>query len=355
MRVLSVVGARPQFIKAAPVQRALAALGHEVMQIHTGQHYDDNMSGVFYRELGIPEPDLHLGVGSGSHAQQTAAMIERLEPAIREARPDCVVIYGDTNSTLAAAVVAAKLVVPVAHVEAGLRSFNRAMPEEQNRVVADHLSGILFCPTETAVRNLAAEGITAGVHLSGDVMAEALAEAATRAQVESTVLDRLQLSEQGYVLATVHRAENTNDPARLKRILETFNTLGEPVVFPMHPRTRQAVEGIGWVPSPQVMVIEPQGYLDMVRLETSARVVLTDSGGVQKEAYWLGVPCVTLRDETEWVETLADGRNLLAGSDAQKIVAGVRAAGPTTARVQPPEGELPSRRMAAVITEKPWI
>ena len=354
MRILSVVGARPQFIKAAPVQRALQARGHEVVQVHTGQHYDDNMSGVFYRELGIPEPDVHLGVGSGSHAQQTAAMFERLEPVMTEARPDCVVIYGDTNTTLAAAVVAAKLAVPVAHIEAGLRSFNRAMPEEQNRVVADHLSAILFCPTDTAVRNLAAEGITKGVHLVGDVMAEALGDAAIRARTESTVLARLGLPDRGYVLATVHRAENTNDPARLAGVLSALNALGERVVFPMHPRTRQAVAGTGWTPAADVMVVEPMGYLDMVQLEASARVVLTDSGGVQKEAFWLGVPCVTMRDETEWVETLAGGRNVLAGSDPAAIVAAARAAG----EVKPASmlaGEPPSQRIAAVITERPWI
>lgn len=354
MRILSVVGARPQFIKAAPVQRALVAGGHQVVQVHTGQHYDDNMSGVFYRELGIPEPDVHLGVGSGSHAQQTGAMFERLEPVITEARPDCVVVYGDTNTTLAAAVVAAKLVVPVAHVEAGLRSFNRAMPEEQNRVVADHLSAILFCPTETAVRNLAAEGITRGVHLVGDVMAEALGDAATRARTESTVLDRLGLLDRGYALATVHRAENTNDPKRLLGVLDALNGIAGRVVFPMHPRTRQAVAGTGWTPAAHVLVVEPMGYLDMVRLEASARVVVTDSGGVQKEAYWLGVPCVTMRDETEWVETLAGGRNVLAGSDPAAIVAAVRAAGD----VMPASvaaGEGPSQRIAAVITERPWI
>ena len=325
MRILSVVGARPQFIKAAPVQRALSAR-HQVIQVHTGQHYDDNMSGVFFRELDIPEPDAHLGVGSGTHAQQTAAMFERLEPVIAQHQPACVVIYGDTNTTLAAAVVAAKLVVPIAHVEAGLRSFNRAMPEEQNRVVADHLSALLFCPTGTAVRNLAAEGITQGVHLVGDVMEEALVAAAARARTGSRVLARLGLAGADYALATVHRAENTNDPVRLRNILEALNELGERVVLPMHPRTTAAVAATGWQPRDTVTVIEPQGYLDMIQLEGSARVVLTDSGGVQKEAFWLGVPCVTLRDETEWTETLADGRNVLAGADRARIVQSGRAA-----------------------------
>lgn len=350
MRILSIVGARPQFIKAAPVCRALSAR-HEVIQVHTGQHYDDNMSGVFFRELGLPEPDIHLGVGSGSHARQTAAMLEKLEPVMAGAGAACVVIYGDTNTTLAAAVTAAKLVLPVAHVEAGLRSFNRAMPEEQNRAVADHLSTLLFCPTETAVRNLAHEGITAGVHLVGDVMEEALAEAAVRARASSDVLGRLGLPEGGYALATVHRAENTNDAARLSRLLDAFNQLDEPVVFPLHPRTRQALAGTAWQPGPHVRIVEPQGYLDMVRLEAGARVVLTDSGGVQKEAFWLGVPCVTLRDETEWAETLVDGRNVLAGSDPARIVALARAAGPRGTAAGAGEGPTPSARIASVITE----
>ena len=362
MRILSVVGARPQFIKAAPVQKALAA-SHDVVQVHTGQHYDDNMSGVFFRELEIPEPDVHLGVGSGSHAQQTAAMIERLELVMLERKPDCVLIYGDTNTTLAAAVVAAKFVIPIAHVEAGLRSFNRAMPEEQNRVVADHLSSILFCPTDTAVRNLAAEGVTDGVHQVGDVMEEALGAAAHRARQSSRVLDRLGLGDDRFLLVTVHRAENTDNAARLRGILDAVNRLGERVVFPMHPRTRRAVEGTGWRPDVSVMVIEPQGYLDMIRLESAAGVVLTDSGGVQKEAYWLGVPCVTLRDETEWIETLAGGRSVLAGAETDRIVACARAAldmgasgalNMTTGGDNPlrsSTADTPSQRIARLLTE----
>lgn len=362
MRIMSVVGARPQFIKAAPVLKALAG-AHQVIQVHTGQHYDDNMSGVFFRELAIPEPDVDLGVGSGSHAQQTAAMFERLEPVMLERTPDCVLIYGDTNTTLAAAVVAAKLMIPIAHVEAGLRSFNRAMPEEQNRVVADHLSRILFCPTDTAVRNLAAEGVTDGVHQVGDVMEEALMAAAHRARQSSRVLDRLGLADDRFLLVTVHRAENTDNTARLRGILDAVNRLGERVVFPMHPRTRRAVEDTGWSPDPSVMVIEPQGYLDMIRLESAAGVVLTDSGGVQKEAYWLGVPCVTLRDETEWIETLANGRSVLAGAETDRIVAGARAAlnmgtsgalNLTTSGDNPlgvSTADTPSQRIARVLTE----
>ena len=351
MRVLSVVGARPQFIKAAPVIKALNA-SHNVIQVHTGQHYDDNMSGVFFRELDIPEPAVHLDVGSGTHARQTAAMLERLEPVMLEHKPDCALIYGDTNSTLAAAIVAAKLVIPIAHVEAGLRSFNRAMPEEQNRVAADHLSRLLFCPTDTAVRNLAAEGVTSGVHQVGDVMEEALIAAAARARMSSAVLDRLGLRERNYLLATVHRAENTNNTGRLRGILDAINAIGERVVFPIHPRTRRAIERAGWTPASTVLVIDPVGYLDMIRLEGAALAVLTDSGGVQKEAFWLGVPCVTLRDETEWPETLAPGRNVLAGAEFERIVSTTRAAlqsgmAPASRGPDVP----PSQRMARILDE----
>jgi UDP-N-acetylglucosamine 2-epimerase len=351
MRILSVVGARPQFIKAAPLQRALAAR-HDVIAIHTGQHYDDNMSGVFFRELEIPEPDVHLGVGSGTHARQTAAMFERLEPVMIAQQPDCVVVYGDTNTTLAAAVVAAKLVVPVAHVEAGLRSFNRAMPEEQNRVVTDHLSRLLLCPTDIAVRNLAAEGVTRGVHQVGDVMEEALIAAATRAQAASDVLERLHVRAGEYALVTVHRAENTDNETRLAAILRAINGIDGEVVFPMHPRTRQATARINWQPRAHVKVIDPLGYLDMVRVEASARVILTDSGGVQKEAHWLGVPCVTLRDETEWISTLAHGRNVLAGADAERIVALAHAArGGARGSVPPALVSSPSQRIAELVSE----
>jgi UDP-GlcNAc3NAcA epimerase len=349
---MSVVGARPQFIKAAPVQRALAA-AHDVIQVHTGQHYDDNMSGVFFRELEIPEPDVHLGVGSGSHAQQTAMMFERLEPVMMEQKPDCVVVYGDTNTTLAAAVAAAKLVLPIAHVEAGLRSFTRSMPEEQNRVVTDHLSALLLCPTKDAVRNLAAEGITTGVHHVGDVMEEALIAAAARARTGSDVLERLQVAAGSYALVTVHRAENTDDATRLNAILQAINRLDGAVVFPMHPRTRLAADRAGWQPGRHVTVIEPLGYLDMVRLEASARVVLTDSGGVQKEAYWLGVPCVTLRHETEWIETLADERNVLAGADPERIVtlANGRPSRAGAAAAPRALADSPSQRIAELVSE----
>jgi UDP-N-acetylglucosamine 2-epimerase len=281
------------------------------------------MSAIFFEELDIPSPDVNLEVGSGPHGEQTGAMLSGVERVLVRERPDWVVVYGDTNSTLAGALAAAKLHIRVAHVEAGLRSFNRKMPEEINRVVTDHLSAALFCPSQTAVDNLVAEGITRGVCLVGDVMVDALAFAAERAQSRSTVLARLGVRERGYLLLTVHRAENTDDALRLGNILRALDTLEEPVLFPVHPRTRKAIEALGHRPAPHVRLLEPVGYLDMVRLEQSARMILTDSGGVQKEAYWLGVPCVTLRDETEWVETVQAGWNVLAGADASRIVRAV--------------------------------
>lgn len=323
MKIVSVVGARPQFIKAAPVSRALRQAHQEVL-VHTGQHYDEGMSAIFFQELNLPQPDFNLGVGSGRHGAQTGAMLARLEEVFLAERPDWVLIYGDTNSTLAGALAAAKLHLKVAHIEAGLRSFNRAMPEEINRVVADHLSSLLFCPSPTAADHLRAEGVLAGVHVVGDVMAEALQFAAAKAQDQSHILSRLRLRPRGYLLATLHRAENTDNPSRLRGILTAFAALTEPVIFPVHPRTRSALVGLGFIPKPHMRLLEPVGYLDMVMLEQSARLILTDSGGIQKEAYWLGVPCVTLRDETEWVETVEFGWNTLTGAHTERIVQAVR-------------------------------
>ncbi len=328
MKILTVVGARPQFIKAAPFSRAVRQRHTEVI-VHTGQHYDASMSDVFFEELHIPRRDHHLGVGSGTHAAQTAHILERLEPVIQRETPDRVVIYGDTNSTLAAAIAAAKLAVPVAHVEAGLRSYVRDMPEEINRVVADHVSSYLFAPTQTAVDNLAGEGISAGVTLTGDIMYDALLENAPLAAKRSTVLRDLALAPGGYVLATVHRAANTDDPARLADIIDALALLREPVVLPLHPRTRAALMGTDIEVEPPVRILEPAGYIDMLALEQNARMILTDSGGVQKEAYLLAVPCVTLRDETEWVETLEGGWNVLAGADAERILAAAQRPRPT--------------------------
>lgn len=320
MKIVTIVGARPQFIKAAAVSRELRRHHREVL-VHTGQHYDDNMSQVFFDELGIPAPDYQLGIGSGGHGAQTGAMLSAIEAVLLREKPDRVLVYGDTNSTLAGALAAAKLRIPVAHVEAGLRSFNRGMPEELNRVLTDHLADLLFCPSETAVANLAAEGIAAGVHWVGDVMREALASAWKRAERESKVLDRLGLVAGGYALATVHRAENADDLVRLTAIVEALQeiSLRMPVIFPVHPRTRRRLPespaGAG-----NLRLLEPQGYLDAMQLTAAAAVVLTDSGGLQKEAYWLRVPCVTLREETEWVETVQQGWNVLAGADREKIV-----------------------------------
>lgn len=323
MKVVSIVGARPQFIKAAVVSRALRQHHQEVL-LHTGQHYDDLLSDIFFRELDLPPPDVNLGVGSASHARQTAEMLIGIEQVLLQQRPDWVLIYGDTNSTLAGALAAAKLGMPLAHVEAGLRSFNRTMPEEVNRLVADRLSDLLFCPTRTAVENLAREGITAGVHWVGDVMYDALLACLPIAQQASDILKRLGLEPAGYLLATVHRAGNTDDREKLAAILEGLSAAGETVILPLHPRTRRAIAGWGITPAENVRLLDPVGYLDMLVLEKNARLILTDSGGVQKEAYWLGVPCVTLREETEWVETVEAGWNCLAGTSVERIVEAVR-------------------------------
>ncbi|MEX0750479.1 MAG: UDP-N-acetylglucosamine 2-epimerase (non-hydrolyzing) [Dehalococcoidia bacterium] len=332
MKILTVVGARPQFIKAAAFSRAVRERNTEVL-VHTGQHYDASMSDVFFEELALPTPDYHLGVGSGSHGAQTGQMLERIEATIKRESPDRVVVYGDTNSTLAGALAAAKLSVPVAHVEAGLRSFVRDMPEEINRLVADRISTYLFAPTQTAVDNLAREGMTEGVTLTGDIMYDALLQHAETASQKSRILSELALTPRGYVLATVHRAANTDDPAKLGEIMEALALLHEPVILPMHPRTRAALMGTDIEVEPGVRIIDPVGYLDMLELQRNARVVLTDSGGVQKEAYLLAVPCVTLREETEWIETLEGGWNVLAGAQAERILA--------AARRSPPQGRPP--------------
>ncbi|MBI2883676.1 MAG: UDP-N-acetylglucosamine 2-epimerase (non-hydrolyzing) [Candidatus Methylomirabilis oxyfera] len=328
MKVVTVIGARPQFIKCAPVSRELRKMATEVL-VHTGQHYDDTMSEVFFRELEIPRPDYNLGVGSGPHGVQTGETLKRIEEVLLEERPDHVVVYGDTNSTLAGALAAAKLHIPVAHVEAGLRSFNKRMPEEINRVMTDHISTLLFCPTETAVTNLTQEGMTQGVHLVGDVMYDALHSNLLLAERMSTILEKLGLRSKGYLLTTVHRAENTDQPENLSNIVNALIEIaesGQTVVFPVHPRTRKQLDALAGNGCAGLLMIDPVSYLDMVVLEKNAKAVLTDSGGVQKEVCWLGVPCVTLRDETEWVETLADGRNRLAGADTKRIYAAVCAA-----------------------------
>ena len=310
--ILTVVGARPQFIKAAPVSRALARKGLREIVVHTGQHFDDAMSTVFFEELDIPTPAYNLEVNSLGHGAMTGRMLEKLEEVILTEKPHMVVVYGDTNSTVAGALAAAKLHIPVAHVEAGLRSFNRRMPEEINRVVTDHLSALLFCPTQTAVRNLAQEGVTEGVHASGDVMYDTTLAAVARAESRSTILEILGLLPKGYTVATIHRAENTDDPEQFMRLLAWLEEAARstPVMMPTHPRTRRVIEDLGVTPK-GVRLIDPLGYIDMTRLVHEAATIFTDSGGLQKEAYFHRVPCVTLRNETEWVETIEAGWNRL--------------------------------------------
>lgn len=315
MKILTVVGARPQFIKAAAVSRVLRRTrGLREILVHTGQHYDRNMSDVFFDELGIPRPDFHLGIGSGPHGVQTGRMLEAIERAVEKHRPDWVLVYGDTNSTLAGALAATKLKVRVAHVEAGLRSFNRAMPEEINRVLTDHVSDLLFAPTATAVENLRHEGIDRRqIARVGDVMYDAALFYGGKAARESAILDRFALVPGAYVLATIHRAENTDNARRLDAIFGALKKLsrGAAVVVPIHPRTRKALKRLGWHGRAGVQLIEPVGYLDMVMLEKHARMIATDSGGVQKEAFFYRVPCATLRTETEWVELVTAGWNTL--------------------------------------------
>lgn len=316
--VCTIVGARPQFIKAAPVSRELAAWVREVM-IHTGQHYDYGMSDVFFKEMEMRPPDYHLGAGGGTHGEQTAKMLIEIEKILIDLKPDCVLVYGDTNSTLAGALAAAKAQIPLAHVEAGLRSFNRAMPEEINRVLTDHVSSLLFCPTDAAVENLTKEGITRGVHRVGDVMYDALLYNLELARKRSTILKSLGLEKGSYALATVHRAANTDDPARMSAILKALGLLSTQVVFPVHPRTRKMIRETGLRVSRNVRMTEPVGHFDVLILQENASCILTDSGGMQKEAYLLGVRCITLREETEWVETVREGWNKLAGVDVDAI------------------------------------
>jgi UDP-N-acetylglucosamine 2-epimerase len=332
VKIVSIIGARPQFVKAAAVSRVLRQQHQEIL-VHTGQHYDYEMSGIFFDGLDLPPADHNLGVGSGSHGSQTGAMLKGVEDILLAERPDCLLIYGDTNSTLAGALAASKLSVPIAHVEAGLRSFKRSMPEEVNRVVADHLSDLLLCPSEVSVQNLAAEGITRNVHVVGDVMLDVLNWAKRCLSAKpSEILGKLGLTKQRYLLATVHRSENADDLAKLSEILNAFHSVDEPVVFPVHPRARKVIEGARRPPNSRVRLIDPVGYLDMVALSEGARLVLTDSGGLQKEAFWLGVPCLTLRDETEWVETVGAGWNILVGAETEGIVEAVRSFSPGGSR-----------------------
>ena len=344
IKMVTIIGARPQFIKAAAVSRAIAKKNESLAEperikeviVHTGQHYDENMSAIFFDELKIPLPDYNLNIGSGSHGRQTGQMLGSIETVLLDEKPDLVLTYGDTNSTMAGALAAVKLHIPAVHVEAGLRSFNRRMPEEINRIVTDEVSSVLFCPTETAVNNLSAEGIrhtpennaridfnTHHCYLVGDVMYDSILFNAKLAAEKSSAPDKLGLIKKQYFLATLHRAENTDDPVRLENIVSAFNAMalkGESLILPLHPRTRKCLGSNAVVVHPDIRVIDPVGYLDMLWLAGNARAIFTDSGGVQKEAFLLNVPCITLRPETEWIETVKAGWNVLCSSDPGKIL-----------------------------------
>jgi len=326
-KIITIVGARPQFIKAAAISRAIhEAYSDRLIEIlvHTGQHFDHNMSEVFFEELGIPAPQYNLAISGGTHGAMTGRMLESIENVLLKEKPDAVLIYGDTNSTLAAALAASKLHIPIVHVEAGLRSFNMRMPEEVNRIVADRLSTLLLCPTQRAVDNLKSEGMSNGVHLVGDVMFDVSLFFRDRARTKSEIMARLGLKEREFVLATCHRAENTEDPLRLAGIVAGLSDIAQEirVILPLHPRTRKIIDGLGLSDRfGSVTLIEPLSFIDMVALEQAARAIVTDSGGVQKEAFFYGVPCITMRDETEWVETVESGWNVLVGADQGRISA----------------------------------
>jgi len=326
MHIVTVVGARPQFVKAAPVSRALAARGVRETLVHTGQHYDPRLSDVFFEQLELRRPGHHLGIGSHPHGAQTGRMLEAIEALLLPDRPEWLLVYGDTNSTLAGALAAAKLAIPVAHVEAGLRSFNRAMPEEINRVLTDHLSRLLLCPTEAAVANLAAEGIASGVHRVGDVMYDSVLHNARLAEQKANPLEALDITPRNYYLATVHRPRNTDDPQRLATLMGLLADMDAPVVIPLHPRTAHALEAAGLPANHGARrATDPAAYLDMLLLERDARAIITDSGGVQKEACFFSVPCVTLRAETEWVETVEAGWNILVDANPERFASAIAA------------------------------
>jgi UDP-GlcNAc3NAcA epimerase len=348
VKIVTIVGARPQFVKAAVVSRVIKAQSQEhaasgsirEILVHTGQHFDDNMSEVFFREMEIPRPAINLNISGGSHGRMTGRMLEAIESVLLDEKPDWLLVYGDTNSTLAGALAAAKLGIPIAHVEAGLRSFNRAMPEELNRILTDHAAELLFAPTQVAVDHLRHEGIDESrIERVGDVMFDAVLHYRDRAMQQSRILQNTSLEPRSFVLATVHRAENTDSPARLQGIIDGLSRVAEQhtVVLPLHPRTRQVLERQGLLDraAATLTLIDPVGYFDMLQLEAAASVIASDSGGVQKEAYFHGVPCVTLRDETEWTELVDAGANTLVGADAQRIEQAITQAwGQTIGEVQ---------------------
>lgn len=320
MKILSIVGARPQFIKASVVSQELRKKSKEIL-CHTGQHYDYEMSKLFFDQLGIPEPDYNLGVGSGKQGSQTGKMIIEIEKVLLKEKPDFVLVYGDTNSTLAGALAAVKMHIPVGHVEAGLRSFDKTMPEEINRILTDHSSDLLFAPTQTGVNNLRMEGITKGVHLTGDAMYDVLLNSLKIAE-KSNILEKIGVKSKEYLLTTIHRQSNTDDVKNLTSIINALSSIDRKIVFPIHPRTEKFIKnhGLKQKIGKNIILIKPVGYFDFIRLQKNASKILTDSGGIQKEAYFLKVPCITLRENTEWVETIQDGWNVLVGADKEKIL-----------------------------------
>jgi UDP-N-acetylglucosamine 2-epimerase len=324
MKIVSIVGARPQFIKEYAVSKAIRNICDYVL-VHTGQHYDFEMSQIFFDQLGISEPDYNLEIGSAPHGEQTGKMLIKIESVLVKEKPDFVLVYGDTNSTLAGALAAKKLHIPVGHVEAGLRSFDKTMPEEINRILTDHASKLLFAPTKTAVKNLKREGITGGVHLTGDVMYDALSYSLKIAE-KSKILKELDAKPKEYFLTTIHRQSNTDNLENLSNILDALSSISEKVIFPIHPRTMKFIEnhGLKKKVGKNIVITKPVGYFDFIWLEKNAKKILTDSGGMQKEAYLLKVPCITLRENTEWIETVEDKWNILVGSDKEKILDAVK-------------------------------
>lgn len=339
MKVLTVLGARPQFIKAAPVSTAFVERGVDEVIIHTGQHYDDKMSDIFFRQMGIPAPKYNLAVGSGTHGMQTGRMLIGIEEILLSEKPDVVVVYGDTNSTVAGALAGCKLGIPIAHIEAGLRSFNKSMPEEHNRIVTDHVSDYLFCPSDAAVLQLRSEGIVSGVYNVGDTMYDAVLRFLPLAISTGSLLDKYGVRHKEFFLATIHRPYNTDDRQRMDLIFSAFSRLDRTVIFPLHPRTKSKIDQFGLDIPANVSIIEPLGYLEMLHFLYSARVVITDSGGVQKEACYVQTPCVTVRSETEWNETVEAGWNILAFDSADEIGVAVRTQENTSLAVMLAYGE----------------
>jgi UDP-N-acetylglucosamine 2-epimerase len=321
MKIVTILGARPQFVKASVVSCAFRQVGIEEIIVHTGQHFDARMSDIFFKDLDLPQPDYHLNIHSLNHGAMTGRMMEKIEELLLQNRPNWICVYGDTNSTLAGALVAAKLYIPLAHIEAGLRSFNREMPEEVNRVVTDHLAQLLFAPTPLAIECLQKEGIVQGIHLVGDVMMDAILTFKLKANNSSNILSKYQLNPQKFYLATIHRPSNTDNRDRLSSILKSLTELDLPVVFPIHPRTQAQVQKQGldfYLESSKILAIPPVSYLDMLMLESNCQGLITDSGGMQKEAYILGRPCFTMRNETEWKETVEAGWNKLVQPETLK-------------------------------------